>query len=344
MKMSKTQNKRFIIFSVIFYAVTFSLMAVGTVYDLEIDKILFDPQSGFAIYLEAFGQVVYWGMWGPLFTVLFLTRHSLQETFDIISRLLPFVKVNFNSDSKAYKAFNAVFRFGIGIAFLALCVIGWRKLVANVLNDFFDASEAVYYLISAVVAAVGLALFSRLDKKTLQKLEYLALAGALMGIIFKICEECKTITHRVRFREMVAYSNGFVDEKGLSLAKVDKLKSRLDSSMVNGADFSAFTPWYKIAKDFDVYSHADSFPSGHTTYSSNIFMAVLFASAFKKLKKAVPYIMIFSCVYVFFMGLSRMIAGAHYLTDVAGGAIIGYTVFVFVMMIYNRFVEKNVLS
>lgn len=342
--MRKTDNKKFIILSVIFYAVAFSLMAVGTVYDLEIDKAIFNPQSGFAIYLEAFGQVVYWGMWGPLFTVLFLTRHSLQEAFDIISKLLPFVKVNFNKDKKAYKVFDFIFRWGIGIAFLILCVVGWRKLVANVLNDFFDASEVVYYLISAVIAAVGLVLFSRLDKKTLHKLEYLALAGVLMGIVFKISEECKTITHRVRFREMVAYSNGFVNEKGLSHAKLDKLKSHLDSSMKNGTDFSAFTAWYKIGKGSDIYSHVDSFPSGHTTYSSTVFMAVLFATAFEKLKKAVPYIMIFSCAYVFLMGLSRMIAGAHYLTDVAAGAIIGYTVFVFVTAIYNGFVKKNVLS
>lgn len=342
--MKKTENKKFIILSVVFYAVTFALMAVGTVYDLPIDMKLFNPQSGFAIYLEAFGQVVYWGMWGPLFTVLFLTRHSLQEAFDIIANLLPFAKVKFNKESKAYKAFNFVFYWGIGIAFLVLMVVGWRKLVANVLNDFFDFSEVIYYAISAVVAVIGLVLFSRIDKKTLHKLEYLALAGVLMGIVFKITEECKTITHRVRFREMVAYSNGFVDEKGLSLAKLDKLKSHLDSSMKNTTDFSAFLPWYKIGGSSDVYSHLDSFPSGHTTYSSNIFMAVLFASAFDKLKKAVPYIMLFSCAYVFAMGLSRMIAGAHYLTDVVGGAIIGYTVFVLVMVIYNKFVSKDVLG
>lgn len=338
--MEKSQSKKIIILSALFYAVAFSLMSIGTVFDLEIDMKLFNPQSSFAILLEAFGQVVYWGMWGPLFTVLFLSRHSLQEAFDILSALVPFARVKFNKDSKAYKMFNFVFYWGLGIGFLVLSVVGWRKLVANVLNDFFDFEEYIYYIISAAVSAIGILLFSRINKRTLQKLEYLALAGVLMGIAFKLTEECKTITHRVRFREMVAYSNGFTDEKGLSLAKLDKLTSHLTASMKSKADFSAFTKWYKIADHSEIYSHTDSFPSGHTTYSSTIFMSVLFACAFEKLKKAVPFLMAFSCAYVAAMGLSRLFAGAHYLTDVAGGAIIGYTVFICIWAVYERFVHK----
>jgi membrane-associated phospholipid phosphatase len=53
--------------------------------------------------------------------------------------------------------------------------------------------------------------------------------------------------------------------------------------------------------------------------------------------------LLISFVYVALMGYSRMIAGAHYLTDVVGGAIIGYTLFLIVYKIYNTFCNKSIL-
>lgn len=335
--MKKTNSKSFIVVSIIFYVAAAALMAVGTFYDLEIGKRVFDPQSGFAISLEAFGQFVYWGMWGPLFSVLFLTRHSLQEAFDILSGILPFIKIKFNIKSKAYRVFNFIFKWGLGIGFFVLTVVGWRKLVANVLKYVVDWNEVIYYIISAVIAVLGIFLLSRLDKRVLKKLENLALAGVLIGIIYKVTEECKTVTHRIRIREMVAYSNGFVDEKGLSFGKLEKLTTRLTASMQENTDFSAFTSWFKIADKTSIYSSANSFPSGHTTYSCTIFMSALFCTAFDKLKKAAPYFTALSFVYVAAMGYSRMVAGAHYLTDVTAGAIIGYTAFIVCRTIYKKY-------
>ena len=75
--MKTKQNKGLICFSVFFYIVFLSLMAIGTVYDLQIDKAVFNPQSGFAHILENFGQFVCWGMWGPALTVIFLCRRDL---------------------------------------------------------------------------------------------------------------------------------------------------------------------------------------------------------------------------------------------------------------------------
>jgi membrane-associated phospholipid phosphatase len=165
----------------------------------------------------------------------------------------------------------------------------------------------------------------------------------LLGIFYKIVESCKGITNRVRFREMVAATNGFYNDKGLSHGTLDGFSSRLTSDMKNGTDFSAFTPWFKKGDDMGVYSHADSFPSGHTTYSCTIFLSVLFCNAFDKLKKFAPAMLLISFVYVALMGYSRMIAGAHYLTDVVGGAIIGYTLFLIVYKIYNTFCNKSIL-
>ena len=43
------------------------------------------------------------------------------------------------------------------------------------------------------------------------------------------------------------------------------------------------------------------------------------------------------------MGWSRLVAGAHYLTDVAAGAIIGYSIFLVGWALYNRFNDKGIL-
>lgn len=336
-------NKMLAAMSVIFYIIAAALMILGSVKDLQIDMALFNPQSGYAITLEAFGQFVYWGMWGPLFTVLFLTAHGFNECLEIIGRILPFVKPVNNTDSKAFKAFDTIVKIVWKVVFFVLAVIGWKKLIENILNDFFDLSQIVYFVICAVVTVIAILIFSRISKETLNRLEGLALAGVLLGICYKIVENFKTITNRIRFREMVAASNGFYDEEGLSFGKLDGLSTRLTSDMINNTDFNAFTAWYKKGDDMGIYSHANSFPSGHTTYSCTIFLSVLFCNAFDKLKKAAPFMFTISFIYVLLMGFSRMIAGAHYLTDVAGGAIIGYTLFLIVWGIYDKFNEKSIL-
>lgn len=341
--MNAKSNKLFLPLTIIFYIIAIILMIIGSKYDLQIDMKVFNPQSRFSITLEAFGQFVYWGMWGPLFTVLFLTRHNLNESLEIIGRIFPFIKPISNTDAKAYKFFNFILNAVTAIAFFALAVIGWKKLIENVLNDFFDLSQGIYFAICAVVSVIAILIFSKIDKKVLNKLESLALAGIVLGICYKIVENCKSITHRIRFREMIAASNGFFDEDGLSYGKLDQLQTRLNTSMIDKTDFNAFTPWYKKGNDMNIYSHADSFPSGHTTYSCTIFLSVLFCSAFEKLRKALPFAFCVSFIYVALMGYSRLVAGAHYLTDVAGGAIIGYTLFLIVSSVYKIFNNKGIL-
>ena len=48
-----------------------------------------------------------------------------------------------------------------------------------------------------------------------------------------------------------------------------------------------------------------------------------------------------SAAYTAAMGYTRLAAGAHYLTDVAAAAIIGYTAFVTVRFIYIKVSAKN---
>lgn len=203
-----------------------------------------------------------------------------------------------------------------------------------------NMSQAFYFIICTVFTLVVLLLCRKLDKAKLKKIEALALAGVLFGICIKIIEELKPITGRVRVREMIAYSNGFLNEEGLSEGRY----SPLTKAMADSTDFSAYTPWYKIGDDMGVYNRADSFPSGHTSCSCASFLLYLVTLTYDKLKKFAPLAWVVSFAYVIAVGFSRMVAGAHYLTDVAGAAILAYSFFLIVYKIYCRFTDKGVIG
>lgn len=353
--MKKCINKKTLISSIIIYFVLFALMIFASVnggkYDLIIGKSIFNPELTFPRLVENFGQFVYWGMWGPAFAVMFICKRDLNGCLSVIGRLFPFIKPFKNAQSKAYKFLNFVVVLIESLGFFILCGIGWKKLIENVIKNILymldkeNLSQIVYFVISFIVAALSISLIKRIDKSRLKKLEYLALAGVLLGIFYKIVEECKTITHRVRFREMVAYSNGFFNDEGLSEGKY----SPLSRNMVKSTDFGAFAPWYHKsseagAYDYHLFSRTDSFPSGHTTYACTLFLSTLFCNAFDRLKKLVPFVFCVCIVFVGTVGYTRMVAGAHYLSDVVGAMIIGFTLFLIVRQIYNSFTQKSILD
>lgn len=344
--METVSNKRFIVFSVIYYAVFTILMVVGSVFDLSIGKAIFNPENSFAAFMESFGQFVYWGMWGPALTVIFLCRRDLNENLDVIGRVFPFIKPVKNTGGKPYKICNLAVKIITTAGFFVLTVVGWKKLIENVTKNILlnmgkeNLGAVAYFAISTAVAVIGIILFSRINRKTLKKLEAVALAGVLFGILCKLTEECKTITQRVRLREMVAYSNGFLNEKGLSEGKY----SPLTSAMIEKTDFSAFTPWYKIGDNMGIYNRADSFPSGHTVYSCTLLMSYFLCVASEKIKRFTPAALCIAFAYVGVMGYTRMVTGAHYLTDVASGALLGYTFFITVKVIYERFTKKGIIG
>lgn len=334
--------------SVVVYVVLFSLLVLATVnggmYDLVVDKALFNPESVVAKLFEDFGQAVTWAMWGPAFAVVFICRRDLNGDLVVINSLVPAIKPINNTQSNCYKFFDFCVKTLQSVGFFILCVIGWKKLIENVIKNILadigkeNFSQPVYFIISFAVAVISILLLSRVDKKRLQKFEGLALAGILLGITFKLTEECKTITHRVRFREMVAYSNGYFNDEGLSEGRY----SPLTKSMVSSTDFGAFSPWFKKSADngiydYHLYNRTDSFPSGHTVNSCMIFLLSTVFRAFDKLKKFAPAILCVGVVYTGVMGYTRLIRGAHYLSDVVAAFIIGYTLFLAVNRIYCKF-------
>lgn len=352
--MFKSKNRSLAAVSVFVYAVLFSLMIFSTVkngaYDLLIDKALFNPKLSVAEFFEYYGQAVAWAMWGPAFAVVFLCRRDLNGCLSVINRLTPFVKPFENVDRKIYKVLDLVLKAVETVGFFVLCTVGWKKLIENVTKNALknagkdNLSQGVYFIISIAVAFLSIVILSRFNKATLRKLEGIALSFILFGVCYKIVEECKTITHRVRFREMIAYSNGFFNDEGLSEGRY----SPLTAQMIGNTDFGAFSVWYKKsvasgAYDYHLFNRTDSFPSGHTICASVVFLSYVVFNAFEKLKKYSVAALLFSLIFVGFMGYTRLVMGAHYLSDVVGAMIIGYTLFLAVNNIYSSFSQRKIL-
>ena len=83
---------------------------------------------------------------------------------------------------------------------------------------------------------------------------------------------------------------------------------------------------------FSFESSLHSFPSGHT---STIFIVAL------ALSMLTPKIKIYYIFFALIVGFSRVIVGAHYLTDVIGGVVIAFVGMKLTLLIFKKFKIKS---
>lgn len=340
--MNKNTRKKqlpYIIFIVIYFLFFGALLAVGSVYDLEIEKNLFNPQNSFAKFFEIWGEVPRFAMWAPAATVLLFTRHNLADCLEIIHKILPFIPCLSEEakTKKPYIVLNKIVNIVEIIGFTVLAILGWDKVIRNVGKYYVDLSKGIWYLISAVVALIVFAIFTKIPKRILNKLEPLALAGILMGILFMFEAPIKSIANRARFREIVAYSAGIEDPKSIAI----------NSSLIDRANFDYYTNWYQKGFGGEVINSFElegtSCPSGHVISGCFIFLSAVFCNTFKKLKKLTIPACIVSFVYVGTLGFTRILRGAHFLSDIALGAMVGMIFFLITVGILKLFYRKSIL-
>lgn len=92
-------------------------------------------------------------------------------------------------------------------------------------------------------------------------------------------------------------------------------------------DLSLFTPWY-LPQGFTGYF---SFPSGHTANATVIFSSVYYLKFLpERLKKYKPFIITLIAAWIAAVAFSRVLVGAHYLSDVLFGAAITLAIVYFI--------------
>lgn len=170
--------------------------------------------------------------------------------------------------------------------------------------------------IFAVVAAGALTpltlLFFR-NKKTTELKRYciFLIFASIVSVVSSVVtiNVVKFLWGRARYREMVASGDAF---------------------------FSGFTQWYH-PNGFTLHGH-HSFPSGHTCAAANLLALCALEEVFPEAENRKQTIAFIIGLYIFSMAYSRLVLGAHFLSDVTVGFLIGFVTYAVARYFYF---EKN---
>ncbi len=152
---------------------------------------------------------------------------------------------------------------------------------------------AVLAGISILIASLFVFLASRIGQASLLKMKKAMITVVVAGLLtLVVISVLKSLWGRIRFREMWAI----------------------------GEKFELFMPWYKPGGRA-VSDGYKSFPSGHTSNAALLFMVYYLFAALDK-KKIKTGVKIAAVAWIAVVMLSRILCGAHFLTDVCAGAMI----------------------
>ena len=300
-----------------------ALLTVATFYDLEVSRIMtrFSLREGefytsdvFANFFEAAGML-------PKYLLRAFAAMSIAW---------------FLGKSYLHKALRVIlFLGGVGMAVYFLSA-GFRDVIfypmRHMIAEDVEAAEATIqamtptiYLLSYLLSAffVGGALFCtrRVSQETWQKLAIFALAYFLMDLLSgSIVSYLKGYVDRIRFRSM----------------------NSVYGQAVGG--FDQYTRWYEVTDHADLFRETilvhytdafRSFPSGHTGNAGCSYALVMLIDCLDvKNKRAKAALWITPIVWTGLTAMARIVAGAHFMSDVLIGGTIPFLLMIFVREIY----------
>lgn len=101
-------------------------------------------------------------------------------------------------------------------------------------------------------------------------------------------------------------------------------------------EYSQFTPWYII----NGFNSKHSFPSGHTGGAAMSYLLMLLPFVSEKCRKYKTALFFTGFFYTSVVALTRLIMGAHYLSDVTVGGMISFTCVVAAIAVYEKLETK----
>lgn len=276
----------------IVYAVILILFILGTFFDKNISLALADLNKGeyftknfFAIGIEIFGEL-------PIIILLSLS--------------IAVVGYNISKKSKDLKL---VFIIATLLICFVVYVIGVYRCV-EYLAEIYDFKleiddtvwdEVITLVISALLTGVNVIFVRLCGDKVLTKLYYFCLATCVViafGLVYT--NLLKIIISRPRFRTL------------------------------NIIGLENYSPWYKIYDNGGYNYHLSiinedgfrSFPSGHVSWTTSCLVFCFLPKFLQLGKKTKIILYVVPGVWTGLVALSRIIAGAHYLTDVTFSIIV----------------------
>ena len=310
-------NKKYV-FNIILSVLLVALAIIlGTIFDLSISKSLCILEEGeyyssnfFVAFFEIFGEAILYILLACAFAII----------YDF-----------FYKKNTSRKVLKTVILIACSILELASIFLVFHNILGNAFDHsspqfekFFSYFQSKVFVValSGLISYFVIYLFSKLSYETLSNLIKWAVIILLVVVLSNgIVKLLKIIMHRTRFRAMLFvgdtefnyYTNWFV---------------------INKKTFSSVLP---MASDF-----FKSFPSGHACAGTSIFLLCLlpmFTQRFNTKKWKITFITI-SSIYVFLLDLSRIICGAHFLTDVFIGSFITIGIMFLINLFYKKWFYK----
>lgn len=110
-------------------------------------------------------------------------------------------------------------------------------------------------------------------------------------------------------------------------------------AMLAEGSFDGFTQWY-IPNTNASSNEFKSFPSGHTAGAGMSYLMMLLPMINEKWKKRKTICFVVPLIYTSIVALTRMIMGAHFLSDVTIGGTVSFTIAICVIAAIEKFQKK----
>lgn len=310
------RRRRVLLATGLFCVVFGGLLAVATFFDLPVSRLLtkgvlapgqYDTNNTFGAFFEIIGDSPVEIMLGFAIDILFVYAYRLLE----------------KGKRVALMTVAGIFSVAPGTV---LCLIIYNRLKPHLLygTDATLTSGAYLYLtflfFGVLTAVLGILAVNNFSDESLRRLVKFAVATIVFAAVSTIAINLgfKDAFGRLRFRAM----NVHPDDEILG--------------------FPAFSRWYELKGHAvsdelmqSVFGHTDankSFPSGHTGAAGTSYALIMLNTALPPKKKSVRALFwVIPVVFTGTVALSRMMVGAHFMSDVLMGG-----TFSFVLMILAR--------
>ena len=293
-----------ILFLSLFVVIFAALVAIASVYDLEISKILtkgnlhtgqYYSSSQFGLFFEAFGSTPIWLAIAVAGVIFFWNAPRIKDS-------------KIKLDEKGKKILSVFVMIVCAVVIFAglyffvseICKYVFEHMLNEEYknNIYVMALEAFIALPMAVLLIFSWKNFNKDTHAKLMKFAFVLICTAAFYLLITVI---KTPIGRCRFRTMNYLDN-----------------------------FDYYTPWYTVNGKRNILTFVDdsckSFPSGHTFSAGVIYSILSLPYLFKKLDKvwvkALFYII--AVGYTAMVAISRIMVGAHFMSDVLFGGTIAF--------------------
>ena len=235
-----------------------------------------------------------------------------------------------NDSSNAFGKFFA--KYGELPAYSSLAFI---CIVLFNASDFGSTREKLGKLCAGVGYGLGCVLlfvryseywtFLEKDKRTV----YAAVAGLIfLALTLPLSARLLPKAAMKKFRPFVIYLLLGVLCTAVSTEVLKQIWGRIRfRDLENAADFTA---WYLP----QFFTDNQSFPSGHASGAASLLALAALPDLYPQLKKAEPLLFVLGAGYAFLVGFTRMLVGAHYLSDITAGILLAFCFFTLWRRVY----------